>query len=65
MGAILAPRHQPGGPWEQQDGFEVVDNKIFVDFGMILGPVYDFFGDQNTLNCFLPGLFPGHFFIAF
>ena len=38
--AILAPRDHPGRPWEQQDGFEVVNNRIFGDFGMILGPVY-------------------------
>ena len=35
--AILAPRDHPGGLWEQQDGLEVVNNRIFVDFGV--GPV--------------------------
>ena len=34
--AILAPR-DPGGPWEQQDGHEVVNDRIFVDFGVISG----------------------------
>ena len=34
--AILAPRDQSGGPWEQQDGLDAVDNRIWVDFGMIL-----------------------------
>ena len=38
-GGILAPRDHPGGPWEQQDGFEVVDKRILVDFGIILGLV--------------------------
>ena len=35
-GATPAPRVHPGGPWEQQDGFEVVNNRIFVDFGIEL-----------------------------
>ena len=38
--AILAPRDHPGGPWEQQDGHEVVNDMILVDFGMIWGLVY-------------------------
>ena len=37
--AILAPRDQPGGPWEQQDGQEVVNDRFFVDLGVISGPV--------------------------
>ena len=28
--AILAPRDRPGGPWEQQDGFEVVVRQDFI-----------------------------------
>ena len=39
-GAISAPRDHPGEPWEQQDGFEVVENRIFIDLGMIWGFVY-------------------------
>ncbi len=39
-GTILAPQDNPWRPWEQQDGLEVVDNRILVDFGMILGRVY-------------------------
>ena len=39
-GAILAPRDHPGGPWEQQDGHEVANDRIFVDFGVISGPIY-------------------------
>ena len=31
--AIWRPQAHPGGPWEQQDGLEVVNNTIFVDFG--------------------------------
>ena len=38
LGAILAPRDHPGGPWEQQDGREVANNRILVDFG-VTGPV--------------------------
>ena len=37
--AILAPRDHPGGPWEQQDGHEVANDRIFVDLGMISGLV--------------------------
>ena len=33
---ILAPQEHLGGTWEQQDGLEVVNNRIFVDLGMIL-----------------------------
>ena len=36
-GAILAPRGRPGGPWEQQDGLEVVLYRILYDLGVILG----------------------------
>ena len=39
-GGMLAPRDRPGGPWEQQDGLEMVGYRILFDFGMILGPVY-------------------------
>ena len=38
LGAILASWDNLGGPWEQQDGHEVVRNTIFIDFGVILGP---------------------------
>ena len=41
--AILAPRDHPGGPWEQQDGHEVANDRIFIDFELILGLVYDSF----------------------
>ena len=37
--AILAPRDHPGGPWEQQDGHEVANDRIWADFGVISGPV--------------------------
>ena len=42
-GVILATRGHPGRPWEQQDGHEVVGNMIFIDFGVILEPVYNSF----------------------
>ena len=52
--AILAPRNHPGGPWEQQDGPEVANNRIFFDFGMIWGPVYISFWKQKCFEtCFL------------
>ena len=63
-GAILAPRDYPGGPWEQQDGFEVVDNRIFVDFGVISGPVYvSFWGSKCVKIVLFLGLFPGNFLL--
>ena len=40
-------------------------NKIFVDFGMILGLAYVSFWGPKMLNLFLSGLFPGHFVIDF
>ena len=46
--AILAPRDYPGGPWEQQDGFEVVNNRICVDLGVMIGRVYAVFRDKNA-----------------
>ena len=39
----MALRDHPRGPWEQQDGYEVVNDRIWVDFGMILGLVYGSF----------------------
>ena len=36
---ILAPRDHPGGPWEQQDGHEVVRSRLLIDFGMMLRPI--------------------------
>ena len=64
--AILAPRDHPGGPWEQQDGHEVVNDKNFVDFVIILGLVYVSFWSAKCfkIHCFV-GLCPGHFFIDF
>ena len=54
LGAILAPGDHPGGPWEQQDGHEVANNRIFVDFGMISGPVYvSFWNSKYVKNRFL------------
>ena len=39
-GTILAPREHPGGPWEQQHGLEGVRHRIFIDFGVLLGPYF-------------------------
>ena len=44
----MAPRDHAGGPWEQQDGLEMVVYKILFDFGVILGPVYISFLSSRT-----------------
>ena len=65
-GAIWAPPDHPGGPGEQQDGHGVVWNSIFIDFRMILGPVYISFLSSRSLKFhFVSGLFPCHFFDRF
>ena len=52
-GAILAPRDHPGGPWEQQDGHEVANDKIVVDFGLISGRVFvSFWNAKYVFVCF-------------
>ena len=48
--AILAPRDHPGGPWEQQDGHEVANNRIFVDLGVISGLVSVSFGGSKCVK---------------
>ena len=57
--AILAPRDHPGGPWEQQDGHEVANNRIFVDVGLISRPVYvSFWASKCVLElCFFQTCF--------
>jgi hypothetical protein len=50
--AILAPRDHPGGPWEQQDGYEVANNKILVDLGVIFGLVYFGFSRFVSMSFF-------------
>ena len=47
--AILAPQDHAGGPWEQQDGFEMVVYRILFDLGMVLGPVYISFLSSRNL----------------
>ena len=34
-GILLAPRDRHGGPWEQQDGFEVVVYRMLLHFGVL------------------------------
>ena len=64
--AILAPRDHPGGPWEQQDGHEVANDRIFVDFGMISGFVYFSFGGSKCVtNHFIVKLISRSFVIEF
>ena len=50
--AILAPRDHPGGPWGQQDGHEVANDRIVADFGVISGPGYVSFGFKMRKNSF-------------
>ena len=63
MGIILAPGDDPGGPWKQQDGHEVVQNRLFIDFGVMLGSCFEIFSEAWLTN--KSGLFPGRFFIDF
>ena len=65
--AILSLRDHPGGPWEQQDGFEVIDNRIRLDSGVVSGLVFvSFWGSKYLKIRFrFSGLFPGHIFIDF
>ena len=52
--AILALRDHPGGPWEQQDGHEVANNRILVDLGVLYGLVYASFGGSKCVKkCFI------------
>ena len=63
---ILAPRGHPGGPWEQQDGREVANNRIFVDLGVISGPVLcQFEGSKMLKNRFIFRLVSRSFVIDF
>ena len=52
LGIIRASRDHPGGPWEQQDGLEVVDNMIFDDFGVTLALAYITFWVSKCLKMF-------------
>ena len=64
--AILAPRDHPGGPWEQQAGHEVANDRILVDFGVISGSVFVSFWSSKYVILFLfLGLFLNHIFIDF
>ena len=40
LGDSFSLRDHPGGPWEQQDGHEVPNDRILVDDGKISGLVY-------------------------
>ena len=60
----MAHRDHPEGPWQQQDGLEMVVYWILFEFGVIVGAVYISFLSSRTLkfeNSFLSGLFPDHF----
>ena len=45
LGGHFRTSDHPGGPWEQQDGHEVANNRIVVDFGVIPTLVSVSFGD--------------------
>ena len=63
---ILATRGHPGRPWEQQDGHEVVRSMTFIDFGVILEPVYVSFCYFKTLDMSLfSGVLPEPFLYRF
>ena len=56
------PTVQRSFTWERQDGHDMVRNRRFNDFGMILGPVYISFLSSRSLKYhFCSGLFPGRF----
>ena len=60
--AIFAPRGHPGA-WEQQDGLEVVNNRILIDFGVISGLVYVSFWGPECLFFFVRACFRVIFFM--
>ena len=63
---MLAPRDHPGGPWQQQDGLEMVVYMLLFDFGVILGPVYiSFLNSRNLKFDFVFGLVSRSFFNRF
>ena len=52
--AILAPRDHTGKRWDEQDGHEVANDRLLVDFGMICGVyLYRFFGSKMLKNRFV------------
>ena len=64
-GTMLAYQHHAGGPWEQQDGFEIVIYRILFDLGIILRPVYfSFFECKQLQFHFVSGVLPVHFLSA-
>ena len=63
---IFAPWGHLGGPWDQQDGFEMVNNRILVDFGVIRELVYVSFWVSKCLqNLVLFGMVSRSFLIDF
>ena len=47
----MAPWDHLGRPWEQQDGYEVVRNRIFIDSAMIFGSYFDSCLVTEACNC--------------
>ena len=57
----MALRGHLGGSWEQQDGPEAADNRIFTDLGKVLKHDYvSVLGSKCLFFCLVPGLFPDH-----
>ena len=64
--AILALREHPGGAWGQQDGHEVARHRIFIDVGVISGPVsVSFSGSKCVKHIFAVRLVSRSFFYRF
>ena len=51
LGGHFGIRDHPGGPWEQQAGHEVANDRIFVDFGVISGLVSVSFLNSKCGKC--------------
>ena len=54
-----------GTPRQQYYGFEVVWHRIYIDFGMILRPYFEFCWHRGLKFKFCSGLFPGPFLYPF
>ena len=60
-------RDHHGRPWEKQDGHKVANDRIFVDLGVISGPIYAslFLVPDASKNNLFENLFLCHLFSDF
>ena len=65
LGTILAPREHLGGPWEQKDGHERVQNQTVIDSKSIWESYLQRVGIEAQNFNFFSGLFSGRFFYTF